>query len=73
MALSLRSPSVAVNDHLALWSPDFPPALSRDSASGHIPISTPARILAQSGAPGKAPVKSDPQKRARNAGATALC
>ncbi len=26
MALSLGSPPVAVSDHPALWSPDFPPA-----------------------------------------------
>jgi hypothetical protein len=31
VALSLGSPPVAVNDHPALWSSDFPPA----SAGGH--------------------------------------
>ena len=34
VALSLRSPSVAVSDHSALWSPDFPPK-AVSSSSGH--------------------------------------
>jgi hypothetical protein len=31
VALSLGSPPVAVSDHPALWSPDFPPAFGRRS------------------------------------------
>ena len=30
VALSLRSPSLAVSQHPALWSPDFPQAEARD-------------------------------------------
>ena len=36
VALSLRSPSLAVNQHAALWSPDFPPRLG-DAGRGDRP------------------------------------
>ena len=46
VALSLRSPSVPVKDHPALWSPDFPPpAFAKATAGGdrlvlsnHLPV-----------------------------------
>ena len=39
VALSFGSPRLAVSQHLALWSPDFPPASQKQLTGDHLALS----------------------------------